>query len=143
MEKDTVNKEISERRKFLAEESARLKEYEERYKAKVKRRGKILLTLFVTALLCFAAIATIALVRFSRYCRASERFTAGEYEGAAEAFMEMDDYKDSRLRVYRAAIELYRLKQYEEALPYFVWLDGYPDSGYYLRKCQEHLGLEP
>ena len=78
-------------------------------------------------------------IRLSRYNRAAEYFTAGEFERSAAAFQEMGNFKNSRGRVYLSAVELYKAGRYEEALPYFVWLDGDYDNGYYLRKCRERL----
>lgn len=124
-------------------ESDILKEYSERHEAKMHRRKVIVLTLLVTVLLVFAMIATITLVKFYRYNMAESRLIVGEYERAADAFIKMADYRDSKTRVYEAALGLYREKSYEKALPYFVWLDGYGDNGFHLQKCREKLGLEP
>lgn len=123
-------------------ESARLKEYEDRFEAKTARRKKIGLTVLTAVLLCIAVVTTISLIRFRQYSRAAEYFTAGEYERSAAAFVEMGDYKDSKARVYLSAVELYKARRYTEALPYFVWLDGYMDNGYYLQKCREHLAAQ-
>ena len=123
-------------------ESARLKVEEDRFESKVARWKKIGYTLLITVLLCIAAVSTITMIRFYRYNKAAELFTAGEYERAAAAFQEMADYQDSRARVFMSAVELYKAKRYQEALPYFIWLDGYIDNGYYLKKCRERLGIE-
>ncbi len=120
-------------------ESAWLKEEEDRFEAKVKRWKKTGYALLITVLLCIAALTTVTLVRFYRYNKAAELFTAGEYERAAAAFQSMENYQDSRARVFMSAVELYKAKRYEEALPYLVWLDGYIDNGYYLQKCQDRL----
>ena len=120
-------------------ESAELKKEEMRFEAKMARRRKILQALLTAVLLCLAVTITIASIRLSRYNRAAEYFTAGEYERSAAAFQEMGDFMNSRARVYRSAVELYKVGRYEEALPYLVWLDGDYDNGYYLRKCQERL----
>ena len=90
-------------------------------------------------LLCLAVTISVTAIRLSRYNRAAEYFTAGEFERSAAAFQEMGNFKNSRGRVYLSAVELYKAGRYEEALPYFVWLDGDYDNGYYLRKCQERL----
>ncbi len=142
-----MKKELYGEEKLLAEEkrlqwqkeSARLKAYEDAHERKLIRLKKWALTVLVSALLIFALVSAVVLVQFSRYNRAEEYFTAGEYVRAADAFMKMPDYGDSRARVYDSAVELFRHQRYEEALPYFVWLDGYMDNGYYLRKCQELL----
>ena len=124
-------------------ESARLKVYEERSETSHNRLRKVLIFSLVAVLLCVAVLTTVSLVRFKRYSRASEYLIAGQYEIAAEAFMQMADYRDSRTRVYEAAVGMFRNKQYEKALPYFIWLGEGLDGGYYLRKCREHLGLDP
>ena len=124
-------------------ESARLKEYEDHHEAQLARRRKTVIISLVSILLIFTLIATVTMVRFTRYNRAEAYYTAAQYEQAADAFMKMPDYRDSKAGVYKSAVELYRLRMYDKALPYFVWLDGYMDHGYYLRKCQEKLGLEP
>ena len=120
-------------------ESAELKKEEIRFEAKMARRRKILQALLAAVLLCFAVMITVVSIRLSRYNRAAEYFTAGEYERSAAAFQEMGDFLNSRARVYRSAVELYKAGRYKEALPYLVWLDGDYDNGYYLRKCQERL----
>lgn len=124
-------------------ESAILKEFEDRHEAKMILRKRTVLTLVVAVLLIFAVIACVFFVRLKRYNKAASFYVAGEYERAAEAFMKMEGYMDSKARVYLSAVELYKQHMYEEALPYFVWLDGYMDNGYYLNKCREKLGLEP
>ena len=123
-------------------ESARLKEFETRFEAKVARRKKVGLTALIVVLLCIAIVTTVSMVRFSRYNRAAEFFVAGEYERAAEAFLEMGDYKNSKGRAYLSAVELYKAGRYEEALPYLVELDRYMDNGYYLQKCRERLAAQ-
>ena len=120
-------------------ESAELKKEEMRFEAKMARRRKILMALLTAVLVCLAVMITVVSVRLIRYNRAAEHFTAGEYERSAEAFKEMGDFLNSRARVYRSAVELYKAGRYEEALPYFIWLDGDYDNGYYLQKCQERL----
>ncbi len=120
-------------------ESARLKEEEDRFEAKVAHWKKAGLTALIAVLLCIAVITAVSLVRFAQYNKAAEFYTAGEYRRSAEAFREMGDYKDSRARVYISAVELYRAGRYEDALPYFDWLDGYLDNGYYLQKCRDQL----
>ena len=120
-------------------ESAMLKEEEKRFEAKMARRRKIGLAVLTVVLLCLAVTITVTAIRLSRYNRAAEYFTAGEFERSAAAFQEMGNFKNSRGRVYLSAVELYKAGRYEEALPYFVWLDGDYDNGYYLRKCQERL----
>ena len=120
-------------------ESALLKEYEERFEAKMARRKKIGMAVLTAVLLCLAVVITVSMIRLSRYNRAASYFTAGEYERSAAAFQEMGDFLNSRERVYQSAVELYKAGRYEEALPYLVWLDGDIDNGYYLRKCQERV----
>ena len=147
MTDDTGKKEIYEKAELLAaekriqwqKEAAILKEYEKKYEKQMIRRRRWVLTLLISVLLIFALISTITLVKYSQYNRAAAYYIAGEYVRAANAFMEMADYRDSKARVYESAVNLYRQKRYEEAYPYFVWLDGYMDKGYYLRKCQEQL----
>lgn len=124
-------------------EAAILNEYAAQHEKKTKRRTRSVLAAIVSALLIFAVVATVTLVKFSRYCKAANYYTAGEYQRAADAFMEMADYRDAKSRVYWSAVELYKQKEYEKALPYLEWLDGYMDQGYYLRRCREKLGLEP
>lgn len=123
-------------------ESARLKEEEDRFEAKLRRWRKIGVTVLTVLLLCIAVLTAVTLHQFRKYNRAAECFTAGEYERAAAAFQEMDGYRDARVRVYLSAVELYKARRYEEALPYFVWLDGYLDNGYYLQKCQERMSSQ-
>lgn len=123
-------------------ESAWLKEEEERFEAKVCRWKKIAITLLVLILVSITAVTTVSLIRYKRYHKAIERFTAGEYERAAAAFQTMGDYQNSRDWVFISAVELYKVGLYEEALPYLVWLDGYNDHGYYLNKCQERLAAQ-
>lgn len=130
-----------EKQKRRQEELARLNEYSAQHEKKTKRRTKTVLVSLVSALLIFAVVSTVTLVRFHRYCKAANFYTAGEYVRAADAFIEMGDYRDAKERVYWSAVELYRAKDYKTALPYFEWLDGYMDQGYYLRKCREKLGL--
>ena len=120
-------------------ESAVLKEYEERFEAKMARRKKIGMAVLTAVLLCLAVVITVSMIRLSRYNRAASYFTAGEFERSAAAFQEMGNFKNSRERVYLSAVELYKAGRYEEALPYLVWLDGDIDNGYYLRKCRERL----
>ena len=120
-------------------ESAVLKEEEERFEAKMARRRKIVLSVVTAVLLCLAVTITVTSVRLSRYNRAAEHFTAGEFERSAAEFQEMGNFLNSRGRVYMAAVELYKAGRYEEALPYLVWLDGDYDNGYYLKKCRERL----
>ena len=124
-------------------ESAFIKEYEQRHEIRMKRVKRIGLGLLAAALICFGVIASKVLAQYTRYIRAGEYLVAGEYTRAADAFMEMGDYRDSKAKVYEAAIQMYSLKMYDEALTYFVWLDGAYDNGYYLTKCRERLGLEP
>ena len=124
-------------------ESARLKDLEKEDEARHAPRKKALLIALVAVLLCFAAVITVELIRFRRYSIAGEHLIAGEYELAADSFMEMADYRDSRYKVFESAVGLYRNKEYEKALPYFIWLDGAVDGGYYMRKCRQRLGLEP
>ena len=126
------------RMQWLAE-SAVLKEEEKRFEAKMARRRKIGLAVLTAVLLCFAVVITVTAIRLSRYNRAANHFTAGEFEESAAAFQEMGDFMNSRGRVYQSAVELYKAGRYEEALPYFVWLDGDFDNGYYLQKCRERL----
>ena len=123
-------------------DSARLKEEEDRFEAKLRRWRKIGLTVLTAVLLCIAVLTVATLIPFRRYNRAAECFTAGEYERAAASFQALGDYRDSKVRVYLSAVELYKTRRYEEALPYFVWLDGYLDNGYYLQKCQERLASQ-
>ena len=120
-------------------ESAVLKEEEKRFEAKMARRRKIGLVVLTAVLLCFAVVITVTAIRLSRYNRAANHFTAGEFEQSAAAFQEMGNFMNSRGRVYLSAVELYKAGRYEEALPYFVWLDGDFDNGYYLQKCRERL----
>ena len=120
-------------------ESAVLKEYEDRFEAKMARRKKIGMAVLTAVLLCLAVMITVSMIRLSRYNRAASYFIAGEFERSAAAFQEMGDYKNSRERVYLSAVELYKAGLYEEALPYLIWLDGDIDNGYYLRKCRECL----
>ena len=120
-------------------ESARLKEEEMRFEKKAARRKKIGITALVAVLLCITVVTAVTLIQFIQYSRARELFTAGEYERSAAAFLEMQDYRDSKEMLYSSAVELYRAGRYEEALPYFVLLDGAFDHGYYLQKCQERL----
>ncbi len=124
-------------------ESSVLKEYERQDEVRHVRRKRALIISLIAVLLCFSVIITVASVRFRRYSIAAEHLIAGEYELAADAFMEMADYRDSRYKVFEAAAGLYRNKEYAKALPYFIWLDGEIDGGYYLRKCRERLGLDP
>ena len=126
------------RMRWLAE-SAVLKEEEKRFEAKMARRRKIGLVVLTAVLLCFAVVITFTAIRLSRYNRAANHFTAGEFEESASEFQEMGDFMNSRGRVYQSAVELYKAGRYEEALPYFVWLDGDFDNGYYLQKCRERL----
>ena len=123
-------------------ESARLKEEENRFETRLRRWRKIGTAALTALLLCIAVLTVVTLIPFVKYNRAAECFTAGEYERAAAAFQEMGDYRDSRVRVYLSAVELYKARRYEEALPFFVWLDGYLDNGYYLQKCQERLASQ-
>lgn len=120
-------------------ESAELKELEERFEAKMACRRKIVQALVTAVLLCLAVTISIISVRLTRYNRAAEHFTAGEFERSAAEFQEMGNFLNSRARVYRSAVELYKAGRYEEALPYLVWLDGDYDNGYYLNKCRERL----
>ena len=120
-------------------ESVWLKQEEDRFEVKVTRWRRIAIGALVAVLLCIATVTTFSLLKFRRYNRAAELFTAGEYERSAAAFQAMGDYQDSRARVFMSAVALYNARRYEAALPYFVWLDGYIDNGYYLRKCQERL----
>ena len=120
-------------------ESVLLKAEEDRFEAQVARWKRTAIALLLVVLLGIAAVTTITLIRFKRYNKAEELYTAGEYERAAAAFQTMGDYQDSRVKVFLSAVELYKAKRYEQALPYFVWLDGYIDNGYYLEKCQERL----
>ena len=124
------------------EESAWLKKEEERFEAKMARWKRIAISLLVLILLSVTALTTVTLIRFKRYNKAEEYFTAGEYKQAAAAFQAMGDYKDSRARVFASAVGLYKNGQYEEALPFLVWLDGYIDNGYYLKRCQERLAAK-
>lgn len=124
-------------------ESAVIKVYERRHEIRMKRVKWIGLGLLAAALICFGVIASKVLAQYTRYNRAEEYLVAGEYTRAADAFMEMGDYRDSKAKVYEAAIQMYNLKMYDEALTYFVWLDGAYDKGYYLTKCRERLGLVP
>ena len=120
-------------------ESSRLKEYEvksETNTAKWKRIGAALLAVF---LVCASVITAVVMYKLSEYNKAVAYYTAGEYVRAAEAFMEMADYRDSRSRVYACAVGLYKAKDYEKALEYFHWLDGYMDNSYYIKKCNEKL----
>ncbi len=123
-------------------ESADRKKEEARYEARAILRRRLMLTVLAAALLCFAVTTTVALVRFRRYSRATEYYTAGEYERAAAAFMEMGDYRDSKNWVYLSAVELYKARRFEKAIPYFVWLDGYRDNGVYLQRCRERLAAQ-
>ena len=120
-------------------ESARLKEEEIRFEAKMARRRKIGRAVLTAMLLCLAVMITHVSIRLIHYNRAAEHFTAGEFERSAAEFQELGDFLNSRGRVYLSAVELYKAGRYEEALPYLVWLDGYLDHGYYLQKCQERL----
>ena len=122
------------------EEAARLKVYEERSEAAHKRNKKAFIITLVAVLLCVTVFTSVYLVRFSRYNRAQEYLTAGQYERAAEEFYQMADFRDSRYKVYEAALGMFRNKQYKEALPYFIWLGEDLDDGYYIRKCREYLG---
>ena len=123
-------------------ESAWLKEEEDRFEAKVSRWKKIAITLLVLILVSITAVTTVSMIRYKRYTKAAEYFTAGEYERAAAAFQAMGDYQDARARVFVSAVELYNAGRFEEALPYLVWLDGYIDNGYYLGRCQERLAAQ-
>ena len=126
------------RMRWLAE-SAVLKEEEIRFEAKMARRRKIGMAVLTAVLICLAVTITVTAIRLSRYNRAADHFTAGEFEQSAAAFREMGNFKNSRGRAYLSAVELYKAGRYEEALPYLVWLDGDYDNGYYLRKCRERL----
>jgi len=128
------------------EESSKLKEYENRNETKHSRLKKIGASILVVFLVCESIITTVVLFKLSQYNKAVACYTAGEYERAAEAFIEMADYKDSRSRVYACAVGLYKARDYEKALKYFHWLDGYMDNSYYIKKCNERLkaqGITP
>ena len=88
-------------------ESAELKELEERFEAKMARRRKIVQAL-VTAVLLSCRDDQRAGLRLTRYNRAAEHFTAGEFERSAAEFQEMGNFLNSRARVYRSAVELYK-----------------------------------
>ena len=138
-----MDENLNTKRRLWQEEAARLKVYEERSEAAYRRNKKAFIVSLVAVLLCITVFTSVYLVRFSRYNRAAEYLTAGQYELAAEEFVQMADFRDSRSKVYEAALGMFRNRQYKEALPYFIWLGEDVDGGYYIRKCREYLGTDP
>ena len=89
----------------------------------------------------------------ARYRAAEALYESGDYEGARDAFEEMDGYKDSDERIeicneairnqrYESALALYNEGRYEEAIAAFEEMDGYKDSAGRIEMCSEAIREE-
>lgn len=89
----------------------------------------------------------------ARYRAAEALYESGDYEGARDAFEEMDGYKDSDERIevcneairnqrYESALALYNEGRYEEAIAAFEETDGYKDSAEQIEICSAALREE-
>ena len=122
-------------------ESALLKAEETRFEAKISKLKKAGIAVLAVLLICIAIVTIVTLYQFKKYNTAAEFFVSAQYARSAEAFRELNGYKDAKAKVYISALELYKAKRYKEAAPYFAWLRGYTDNGYYLKKCWERIAV--
>ncbi len=114
-----------------------------------KKRRKRIIKLLISLLCIGIAIAIlinqviIPMEKNKKYENALALMESERYEKAISAFLELNGYKDSTLRIeqcnqaisYNSAIRLMEEKKYKEAIPLFVSLGTYKDSAEKLEQC--------
>lgn len=133
----------SDAREEEAMEADRVRYYEaqerERKKAKKKRNRRIVIFTVVALFAAMVAIGTVGLN--NDYAAADALLAAGQYAQAAQAFRELDTWKDSADRALEASYlygkELLANKDYDAAREIFQSLGDYQDS----RQLVAEMGL--
>ena len=136
-EADRLERERKAEEARIAEEKA----------AKKRKRTIAIVTPIIVACIAFVIVLTTVIIPNQKYAAAVELYTAGKYEDAIAAFIELDGYKDSGAQIekcetaikdekYAAAVELYNAGKYEDAITAFTALDGYKDSAAQIEKCE-------
>lgn len=115
---------------------------------KIKKRALRILAISLSA----AAVAVISNVFIynitfsSKYQNAVSLRDTGDFDGAAEAFLELNGYSDSEFQVtdtrYQKACSLYEQKNYADSEQEFSALGNYKDSAEYVLKNQYALACE-
>src|SRR4051812_36812245 len=98
---------------------------------KSSKRKKVIIIFIVLSFILIAVGYTV-LTPFIRYREASSFLQNGEYEKAIDAFIELEDYKNSSEMVsksrYKYAKHLMDQKDYANAVLIFTELAAYEDS---------------
>jgi len=104
----------------------------------------------ILVLLAAVGFGGYAWYRSNQYNKASDAFSAGNYQEAYDGFDKLGDYKDSAARrdesavwlSYEAAIDKFEDGDYIEAREAFYDLNGFEDSQYYIDLCENWIAYE-
>ena len=118
-----------------------------REKAKVAAKKAKKIACIVVPVVCVIVIGAVVvksvIIPNSKYNKAVSLMEAGEFEEAYDAFIAMEDYKDSpekaeecRSNVYESAIALMEAEKFEEAKETFEKLNYYKDSEEKIEECE-------
>ena len=122
-EQEKINAERERQRRIL--------EQQQMAKKAADKRNAIISAVVAVLVIAVVVVITTVVIPADNYRKAEALLVAGDYEGAINAFTEMDGYKDSeeyvRKAQYLRGIQLTEAGEYEAAYEYWIILGDYED----------------
>ena len=131
---------LAEEKRIAEDKVKAQKEEEKRKQAEINKRrikkGILAFSIIAIVLLTIASIYATVFIPLNKYNSAVELYNNGQYEQAAEQFIEMGNYKDSEEMViesrYHLAVSYFNEAKYDEADEIFRELQDYKESQRYI-----------
>lgn len=110
------------------------------------KRKRNLTMLISGAIVLVGVVCFVATGDLREYSSARKMLLNGEYDKAAEAFQQLDEYKDAPIQYkesrYQKGISLIVSKNYIDAETIFLNIIDYSDAKEKIKECEYGLGLE-
>ena len=104
-----------------------------------KRNHKPVIIIVVALICVFALVIPILVIPSVKYNNASKMLQSGNYDTAREAFIEIENFKDSRTMasecLYQKAAYLMNSREWDASREIFLSLTGYKDSDVQALEC--------